>query len=137
MPDSFSGRCACGKIRYECSGAPVLSVNCYCRDCQRASGSAYAADIVVNAADWKLVSGKPNYFEQKADSGNIVSRGFCGDCGSPLFVKEVSMPDIVTINVGSLDDPGWYQPTVEWWTRSAQPWVHMNPDTEKLETQPD
>jgi len=136
MSTSYSGGCACGLIRYECSADPVMSVNCHCRDCQRASGSAYAADIVVPITGWKLLTGSPKVFDKKADSGNTVSRGFCGDCGSPLFVTELVAPDIITINVGSLDEPARYTPTGDWWTSSAQPWDHMNPGIEKFETQP-
>jgi hypothetical protein len=101
-----------------------MSVNCHCRDCQQASGSAYSADIIVPISGWQLLRGSPKFYEKKARSGNTVTRAFCGDCGSPLFVKEVAIPDIVSINVGS-------------WTSSAQPWDHMNPDLEKFTTQPE
>lgn len=30
-------RCACGSVEYEASGAPILSVVCYCDDCQEGS----------------------------------------------------------------------------------------------------
>jgi hypothetical protein len=73
----------------------------------------------------------------RTDIRVAVTRAFCGDCGSPLFVKEVAIPDIVSINVGSLDDPSRYSPTGDWWTSSAQPWDHMNPDLEKFTTQPE
>lgn len=136
MSTSYAGGCACGLIRYVCSAEPIASVNCHCRDCQRASGSAFAADIVVPSAAWRLLSGSPTYFDKAAASGNTVSRGFCAVCGSPLFVKEVIAPEIITINVGSLDDPARYIPTSDWWTSSAQPWDHMDPDLEKFEKQP-
>jgi len=41
----FSGGCACGAIRYECAAEPLYMVNCECRDCQRATGSAYCAVV--------------------------------------------------------------------------------------------
>lgn len=47
MPVPFSGGCACGAIRYECSGEPLASLNGHCRDCQRASGSAFAAILIA------------------------------------------------------------------------------------------
>ncbi|MFT4564302.1 MAG: hypothetical protein ACI9BW_004065 [Gammaproteobacteria bacterium] len=134
---SYCGGCACGLVKYECSAEPVMSVNCHCRDCQQASGSAYSADIIVPISGWKLLCGSPNFYEKKAHSGNTVTRAFCGDCGSPLFVKEVAIPDIVTVNVGSLDDPSRYSPSGDWWTSSAQPWDHMNPKLEKFTTQPE
>ena len=50
----LSGGCACGSIRYETNGEPVVMLNCHCRDCQRASGSAYAAILVVPKSSVKL-----------------------------------------------------------------------------------
>jgi hypothetical protein len=47
MAQKLSGGCACGAIQYECSADPVLMLNCHCRDCQKASGSAYAAIAVL------------------------------------------------------------------------------------------
>ncbi|MFT4562675.1 MAG: hypothetical protein ACI9BW_002422 [Gammaproteobacteria bacterium] len=136
MSNSYAGGCACGAIRYECSADPVMSVNCHCRDCQRATGSAYSTDMVIPIAAWKLLAGEPKFYDVKADSGNTVSRGFCNRCGSPLCVKESAAPDIIVITASSLDDPSPYQPTGDLWTSSAQPWDHMNPDLEKFETQP-
>ena len=51
MSQKLSGGCACGSIRYECNTNPVLMFNCHCRDCQRASGSAYAAILVMPKAE--------------------------------------------------------------------------------------
>src|SRR4029077_6281528 len=49
MAQKLSGGCACGAIHYECSADPVRMLNCHCRDCQQASGSAYAAIVIVKA----------------------------------------------------------------------------------------
>jgi hypothetical protein len=45
MPQKLSGGCACSAIRYECDADPVIMMNCHCRDCQKASGSAYAVSL--------------------------------------------------------------------------------------------
>src|SRR5262249_35144416 len=50
MARKLSGGCACGAIHYECNVDPVIMLNCHCRDCQRASGSAYAAVVAVPKA---------------------------------------------------------------------------------------
>jgi hypothetical protein len=47
MKEEFTGGCACGAIRYNCSEKPVAQLICHCRDCQRASGSATAASVLV------------------------------------------------------------------------------------------
>ncbi|MGO9430932.1 GFA family protein [Rhodoblastus sp.] len=47
MPTSLKGGCLCGRIRYECGEQPIVQMICHCRDCQRASGSAYASLLIV------------------------------------------------------------------------------------------
>jgi hypothetical protein len=47
MSQTIAGGCACGAVRYETDATPVAMFNCHCRDCQRASGSGYAAILVV------------------------------------------------------------------------------------------
>ncbi len=42
MMSTFQGGCVCGAVRYECSGEPIATFNCHCRDCQHLSGGAYA-----------------------------------------------------------------------------------------------
>ena len=37
----MSGGCLCGAVRYRIDGPPEFCVLCYCRDCQRASGSGH------------------------------------------------------------------------------------------------
>jgi hypothetical protein len=38
---------------------------------------------------------------------------------------------MVTIRVGSLDDPSAFRPSQDIYTASAQPWDYMNPDLPK------
>jgi hypothetical protein len=132
MPSSFSGGCACGAIRYRSEGEPLFSMNCHCRDCQRESGSAYAAVIGVARAGFTITKGRPTYFKVTADSGNATKRGFCGNCGSPLFGEPGVDSNLVTVRAGSLDDPRVYQPAADVYTSSAQPWDCMNPALPKF-----
>jgi hypothetical protein len=125
-PPLFGG-CACGAIRYEASGDPVIEVNCHCRDCQRETGSAYAAIVGVPRATFRVTKGDPKHYDVVAASGRVTRRRFCGDCGSPLFGEPGVRPDWVMIRVGSLDDPSGFRPREDFFTASAQPWDHMNP----------
>jgi hypothetical protein len=131
MPTRYSGRCACGAIRYSAEGEPLFSMNCHCRDCQRETGSAYAAVLAVRSATFRVTQGEPKYFVLTADSGHTTTRAFCANCGSPLFGLPGITPDMVTIRVGSLDDPSVFRPGQDIYTASAQPWDYMNPDLPK------
>jgi len=127
----LTGGCACGAIRYECTAAPLASLNCHCRDCQRETGSAFAAIVIVPAAAFRIVRGEPKRFGVTADSGATTHRAFCGACGSPLYGEPERRPEMRTLRVGSLDDPSGFRPARDIYTASAQPWDYMNPELAK------
>ena len=134
MTISFTGGCRCGFVRYECSAAPLLTVNCHCRDCQQATGGAYVSVVVVPQHALKI-TGEVKYYYSLNDNGDPVSRGFCMNCGSHLLGRP-AVPEILTIYAGTLDDPSWYKPTMDIFTNSAQPWDHMNPELPKFSKNP-
>lgn len=131
-PTAFSGGCACGAVRYECSAAPLGMVNCHCRDCQRAGGAGFSPTVTVPAGALRLTAGQPAYFSKSADSGNVARRAFCPACGAPLFASSSARPDVVGIRAGSLDDPSWFRPSADVWIDAAQPWDVMDPDVPKF-----
>jgi hypothetical protein len=109
--------------------------NCHCRDCQQASGSAYAAAIGVPRSAVK-VTGDVKYYESKADSGQMARRGFCPTCGSRLFAMPPFAPDLMVIAATSLDDPSIFKPAMDIYTSSAQHWDFMNPALPKFPKMP-
>jgi hypothetical protein len=131
MGSPMTGGCLCGAVQYEFSGEPVFSLLCHCRDCQRQTGSAYAAGLRVPAAGFRLAKGEPKLYLKTADSGNQVTRAFCPECGSTLFLRVSARPDLVAIRVGTLDDPSWFRPEADIFVASAQPWDHMDPELPK------
>lgn len=44
MP-TITGGCLCGKIRYSADAEPAFVGLCHCHDCQKFTGSAFAAVI--------------------------------------------------------------------------------------------
>jgi len=135
MSTSFTGGCMCGAIRYECTVEPIAMGKCHCRDCQRATGSAFAPALIVPRSAL-TITGEVKYYEGIGDSGSIVGRGFCPTCGSRLFGKPVTRPDLISIMAGSLDDPSWFVPAMDIYTTSAQQWDVMNPDLPKFPQMP-
>ncbi|MBV9829643.1 MAG: GFA family protein [Alphaproteobacteria bacterium] len=131
-----TGGCLCGAVRYESTGEPSFSLQCHCRDCQKSSGSAFVAAMRVPASGFRVTHGMPKRFVKGAESGNQVTRLFCGDCGSPIYIQVSSRPDIVGLRVGTLDDPSEFRPEANIFVKSAQPWVHMDPDLPRHDTYP-
>ncbi len=124
--NKWNGHCACGAIQYESTEEPSLSFICQCRQCQRATGSGHAALFVVSKNS-TTVTGEMKFYDQKADSGNIVSRGFCPECGSPVMNKTTSYPDNLIFNVATLEDPDIFDPTTAVFSEFSQSWDYINP----------
>jgi hypothetical protein len=122
-----TGGCLCGAVRYESAGEASFSLKCHCRDCQRSSGTGFVAAMRVPADSFRIIQGTPRRHVSNSDAGNAVSRHFCGDCGSPLYIQVSSRPDIVGLRVGTLDDPSLFRPEAEIFVQSAQPWDRLDP----------
>ena len=107
-------------MRYAVDPAPEAKgcVLCHCRDCQRLSGSAFSMNTAVEAATFKFTAGDPVWHTTHADSGNIVPRPRCGECGSILYSRPSKhadqLGDLIYVKTGTLDDPSAYwDPKVE------------------------
>ena len=133
------GGCQCGAMRYEIAEAPLRTYTCHCTDCQRITGSAFSLAIVVPDEEFRLTKGEPWLVQRLADSGRVVTRWLCRDCGSWVCSAAWAVPGQAPMRIvqgGSLDDRSWLRPTRHFWTRSKQPWVEIPAGDEVFETQP-
>jgi hypothetical protein len=122
----ITGGCACGAVRYEASGEPMAHAVCFCTDCQKGNGGAPTYGLVIAKDAFKLTKGKLASYTVKADSGGDAVRNFCKDCGTPVISGPAGAP-ITVIKVGTLDDASIFKPTVQIFTASARPWMHIDP----------
>ncbi len=130
-----TGRCLCGKIKYEIEGDPAVTAVCHCTSCQRQSGAAFSVNLMIQEGQLSL-DGDLETFEETADSGNKVYRRFCGTCGSPILSALEGMPGMVAIKSGTLDDTSGLQPAVQVWCDSKQDWVQMPDGVPAFATSP-
>ena len=120
---SMTGGCLCGRVRYTLTGEPALNGICHCRNCQRYTGSAFEAVTVFPSAS-VTVQGELRTYQDTGDSGKPVLRRFCPNCGSGVLAEAEVLPGLTIVLAGTLDDPASYQPSMELYCSSAQPWVH-------------
>ncbi|MEQ8402008.1 MAG: GFA family protein [Roseitalea porphyridii] len=95
-----SGGCQCGAVRFH---AAALSDNphvCHCRMCQKAAGNFFGARIGVLAGDLTWTRGRPKKFY----SSEGIARGFCNNCGTPLFFHNEDS-ERISISIAAFDDP--------------------------------
>src|SRR5579872_2677454 len=75
--------CRCGRLRAHCMGEPVRVSVCHCLDCQKRSGSAFAAQARWPDAQVKM-EGESKIWTRIADSGHLATYNFCPHCGSTV-----------------------------------------------------
>lgn len=122
------GGCLCGEIRYEYRGALGPAAYCHCEDCRRCTGSAFNIGVRLEAEEFCVARGKPKGFTKTADSGNSLTRHFCGACGSPVYTSSPNHPDCVFVKAGSLDDPAVVKPAYQSWLSSSVAWAAIPTD---------
>lgn len=131
----IEGGCLCGDVRYEADAEPAFVGVCHCGDCQRFTGSAFATVMAVPSSALK-VSGKLKTFSKHGDSGQVIHRRFCPECGSGIVDEADAMPGIAMINVGTLDDRSWVTPQSEIYCDSAQRWVRLGGELKRFAKMP-
>ena len=113
MPDertsALTGGCQCGAVRYALYSEPREPSICHCRMCQKAFGNYFAPLAGVPLKFFAWTKGEPGVFK----SSELVERGFCRDCGTPLFFRYVET-DRISVSIGSLDEPDRVAPEIQY-----------------------
>jgi hypothetical protein len=135
MSEAYAGGCACGTIRYEISGEPIVMNDCQCRDCQRKSGTGHGSYLTFRRIGVTL-KGEAKHWDIVGDSGNVKTRAFCPTCGSPVCMTFAAMPDVFTVHAGSLDDPSRYKPQMVTYTVRGYAWDCLDPALPKFGKMP-
>lgn len=131
-----SGGCLCGQLRYDIDGDPVYQYICHCRDCQRMSGAA-CLPLIALPNPYVRPHGEVTWYARRADSGRQALEGFCARCGSRVLGAGDSLPGLMLVCAGTLDDPALFMPSADIYTRSAPHWGRMNPALAKWAGDPD
>ena len=108
----LTGGCQCGAVRYALLEEPSGPHICHCRMCQKAFGSFFAPLTGVSLDKFELTRGELAIFK----SSDLVERGFCRNCGTPLSFHFVDS-DRIAVSIGSLDEPERIEPNTSSGTR--------------------
>ena len=128
MSGFATGGCLCGKVRYECQSPPLMSGNCHCRDCQKATGAAFATLLIFPKDTVSITGSTFREFQDSGDSGKEVRRGFCDQCGGSISAWYEVTPDFMVVMAGTIDEVSKVTPEWEIYTTSKQDWTVFPPD---------
>jgi hypothetical protein len=113
----FTGGCQCGAIRFSTTELIDNAHICHCRMCQKAVGNLFAALVSAPKEALTWTRGVPGRFQ----SSENVERGFCSQCGTPLFYDSLNS-DEIGLCIGAFDAPQSFVPLSHDSTESRLPW---------------
>jgi hypothetical protein len=119
----LEGGCLCGGVRFRIRGKLGPAGFCHCKMCQRASGSAFAANAPVRTRYLEWVSGRELVHEYESSPGKF--RAFCGRCGSPLYSRRDSEPEQRNLRLGTLDGDPERRPLAHVFVGDKAPWYEI------------
>jgi hypothetical protein len=131
IPADLAGGCQCGAVRFRATMMPADISYCHCRMCQRAVGNLFATLAMVRRDRVEWTKGAPAVYE----SSTVAERGFCRDCGTPLFFRYKASPNF-ELTVGSFDDPTQFKPMHHYGVESQVPWHVIADDLPRRATDP-
>ena len=117
------GSCLCGTVQYEIRGNFGAAYFCHCRRCRKAGGSSFAANVIVQSADFAITAGETSL--KCFDGGQGVKRYFCVACGSPILSRRPTQADIVRVRMGTLDTAVAAPPQAHQFVDSKAEWVEI------------
>ena len=98
MPETMSGSCHCGRVRFRVTADLSHVTECNCSICSK-KGFLH---LIVPPERFELLSGKETLTTYRFNTG-VAGHTFCSICGMhPLYVPR-SDPDKIEVNVRCLE----------------------------------
>ena len=136
VADKYTGRCACGEVEIEFSGAPTNAVFCYCTDCQADTGSDKWFGLWVPSDRLTFPKGQPSTFTRQGSTGKAVHKKFCGSCGTTLC-SDFTAGGFYSVAASLLDQKNKFSPRMAIFTASAPDWAVFPEDVPRFDTFPE
>ncbi|MBX3536421.1 MAG: GFA family protein [Chelatococcus sp.] len=117
-----TAHCSCGQLQIMCEGNPEKVSACYCRECQRRTGSAFGVAVFFTQKATK-VTGSSSSFTRIGDSGLPVVHHFCLYCGSTVYWYPAKKPGQVAVAIGCFADKDFPAPSQAVFEHRQPAWV--------------
>ncbi|VAW97663.1 hypothetical protein MNBD_GAMMA23-582 [hydrothermal vent metagenome] len=116
-----TGSCLCGEVRYQYSGPVKVFQYCHCTRCQKFTGSAHAANIIIDPEHFQWLKGNESVGRFELVGAKHFATSFCKNCGSSLPWKTQSGKAVV-IPAGTLDEDPRVSPMHNIYFANKAPW---------------
>ncbi len=120
-----SGSCACGRMRFELSGRPLVMRHCHCSRCRHARSAAHATNIAWPLEAIRYVTGEELLTDFDLPGAQFFGQSFCSVCGGAMPRRSPGR-GLAVVPVGALDsDPG-INVSAHQFVASKAPWHEIH-----------
>ena len=130
-PSSRLASCSCGQLQARVTAEPVRVSVCHCLNCQRRSGSVFAAQARFPREAVTIV-GTGTEYVLVGDEGTKATFRFCPTCGATVYYTAEGFPETVAIPVGAFAEPTFPAPSISVYEGRMHSWVSMPADMEHM-----
>ena len=123
--------CSCGQLKAEVTEEPVRVSVCHCLNCQRRTGSVFAAQARF-PRQHVTIFGQGTEFVLAGDEGTKATFTFCPRCGATVFYVMDAVQDVVAIPIGAFADPTFPTPTTSVFEERMHSWLSLPDDMEHI-----
>ncbi|MBK3845257.1 GFA family protein [Stutzerimonas xanthomarina] len=127
----YTGNCLCGGIKFRIESEPEPIQICHCSQCRQAQGTPFATNTPVSSAAFQLISGAELITSFESSPGK--QRVFCSKCGSPIYSKKDTLPGVLRIRAGLLNEELSVKPVAHFYTGSKANWWPISDDLPQFE----
>ena len=128
----FTGSCLCGGVQFRIEGELEPIQVCHCSQCRKAQGAPFATNTPVSTTAFHLVCGAELLTSFESSPGK--ERVFCSKCGSPIYSKKDTIPGVLRIRAGLINEPLSAKPVAHFYTGSKANWWPINDDLPQFES---
>ncbi|SEI65317.1 Uncharacterized conserved protein [Allopseudospirillum japonicum] len=128
----YTGSCLCGTVQFKITGTFDSFYLCYCKHCQKDTGSAHAANLFSQSAKLTWLAGIDAVTSYTLPNTRH-HRSFCKFCGSAL--PNLQLEGLLVVPAGCLDTKVSILPTAHIFTSSKATWcqnLDQIPEFKKL-----
>jgi hypothetical protein len=113
------GECRCAKVTLRITAAPLITMACHCKGCQRMSSSDYSLSVAVPTESFEVTQGEPVI----GGLHGPLQHYFCGYCMTWMFTRPPGMDWFVNVRAPLLDQAEHLAPYIETCTQEKLPWA--------------
>lgn len=99
---ALTGSCLCEGVQFRLHGELAPIQVCHCLQCRKAQGGPFATNIPVNKSGLTLTAGAELLKSYSASPGK--RRWFCSVCGSPIYSERDSLPGVLRLRAGLINE---------------------------------